>query len=353
MNMSSSPDLNAGSGLTASPAADPALGVCFGFVVIGRNEGERLARCLRSLRNASSRIVYADSVSTDGSAELASALGATVVSVEPVGPLNAARGRNAGLAAFRQHFPECKYVQFLDGDCVLLSGWVETAISFLQRHERAAITCGRRFEAHPDASFYNRLADEEWNTPVGRAEACGGDAMMRVAALEEVGGFNPSLMASEEPELAARLRVRGWEIWRLDAPMTQHDAAMTQFSQWWRRTVRSGYGYAQAWRSTQHLARPINVDKLRSAAFWALIVPGSALLLAAAARQPTLLLLLPLAYGAQVARVAARLGARSALSWRRAAMLVIGKFAELIGAGRFLLLSRRTHVFEYKASGGG
>ena len=39
-----------------------------GFVVIGRNEGERLVRCLDSLKSAgAAEIVYVDSGSTDGS----------------------------------------------------------------------------------------------------------------------------------------------------------------------------------------------------------------------------------------------------------------------------------------------
>ena len=43
-------------------------------------------------------------------------------------------------------------------------------------------------------------------------------------------GFNATLIAGEEPELCLRLRQKGWEIWRLDAEMTLHDAAMTKFN---------------------------------------------------------------------------------------------------------------------------
>ena len=183
----------------------------FAIVVIGRNEGERLRACLRSVLNVSRNVVYADSASSDGSVELAKSMGALVVEVDPSLPLNAARGRNSGLDVVRTRFAGCGFVQFLDGDCVLQPGWTELVLEFLDSNPRAAVACGRRFEAHPQASFYNRLADEEWNTPPGKAEACGGDAMMRMSALDEVGGFNPSLMASEEPELTARLRNRGWE----------------------------------------------------------------------------------------------------------------------------------------------
>lgn len=45
-----------------------------GVVVIGRNEGERLKRCLASLLGNVDQIVYVDSGSTDGSVQLAQGL---------------------------------------------------------------------------------------------------------------------------------------------------------------------------------------------------------------------------------------------------------------------------------------
>lgn len=318
------------------------------FVVIGRNEGDRLEACLRSVLAVSQRIAYADSSSTDGSVERARKLGAEVVEVSTSAPLNAARGRNEGLAAARRQFPDCEFVQFLDGDCILAPEWPRTALEFLEAHPAVAIACGRRFEAHPSASFYNWFADEEWNTPVGRAEACGGDAMVRVAALEQVGGFNPALMASEEPELGARLRARGWEIWRLDALMTEHDAAIYRFGQWWRRTTRTGFGYAQAWRSTRNLPKAVNSDKLRSALIWVMLIPAAIVILAIITRRVEFLLLLPLAWAAQIARITLRRKDRSLRGWRASAMLMIAKVPELIGAVRALLTSQQGQMIEYK-----
>lgn len=322
----------------------------FAIVVIGRNEGARLRDCLVSALRASSRVVYADSASTDGSTHLARSMGVITVEVDSSAPLNAARGRNAGMTAARSAFPECPYVQFIDGDCVLQDGWTEAASRFLESNPRAAVVCGRRFEAHPEASFYNRLADEEWNTPVGLAEACGGDSMMRIAALEEVGGFNPSLMASEEPELTARMRNRGWEVWRLDAPMTEHDAAVFSFGQWWRRTTRAGYGCTQAFLSTARLSQRVNSKLLASAVLWSVCVPAAVLMAAVAFRRSEIVLLLPLAYAMQVMRMALR---RRPLSWfgiRASAMFMIAKFGEVIGAARFLLGPRRPTLIEYKTT---
>ena len=55
---------------------------------------------------------------------------------------------------------------------------------------------------------------------MGAARACGGDALMRTAALAEVGGYDPNLIAGEEPELCVRLRAAGWQIYTLDREMT-------------------------------------------------------------------------------------------------------------------------------------
>jgi GT2 family glycosyltransferase len=218
-----------------------------GLVAIGRNEGERLARCLRSAAGQVADLVYVDSGSTDGSVALARGLGAHVVELDLSTPFTAARARNAGYAALRARRPDLAYVSFVDGDCELAPGWIAQALAHMHAHPRAAVVCGRRRERHPRASVYNHLCDLEWDTPVGLALACGGDALMRAAAFDEVGGFSPELIAGEEPELCARLRAHGWEIWRIAAEMTAHDAAMTRFSQWWRRNVRSGHATAEAW----------------------------------------------------------------------------------------------------------
>jgi Glycosyl transferase family group 2 len=145
----------------------------------------------------------------------------------------------------RQLAPQLHYVQFIDGDCELDSDWPGHALRFLENHQECCAAFGRRRERYPERSIYNRLCDNEWDVPIGTARACGGDVMVRVDAFEQVGGYRDDLIAGEEPELCLRLRRSGWRIWRLDSEMTKHDAHMTRFSQWWRRTVRSGYAFAQ------------------------------------------------------------------------------------------------------------
>jgi GT2 family glycosyltransferase len=323
----------------ASRAAAVAADV--GAVVIGRNEGARLVACLASLRGIS-RLVYVDSGSSDGSVAAARAAGAQVVELDLSRPFTAARARNAGLAVLAECPPA--YVQLVDGDCVLRDGWIDTARAFLDAHPRVAVACGRRRERFPNASVYNRLCDSEWDTPVGRARACGGDALVRFAAVQAAGGFRDDLIAGEEPELCLRLRRAGWDIWRLDAEMTWHDAAMTRFGQWWRRSRRAGHAFAEG--AALHGRSPERhwVAESRRALAWGVGLP--ALALGLAALTPFGLLLL-LAYPGQVLRLALREGPRRLAAWERAFFLTLGRFPEALGVLGFHL-GRRGRLIEYK-----
>ena len=270
-------------------------------IVIGRNEGARLVACLDALAHVSP-VIYVDSGSTDGSVAAAQARGAQVVQLDMSQPFTAARARNAGLAVLPDG---TELVQFLDGDCVVQPGWLAQAQAFLAGHAQVAVVCGRRREMHPEASVYNRLIDAEWDTPVGKAKACGGDALMRLAPLRAVGGYRDDLIAGEEPELCVRLRQAGWQIWRLDAEMT---------------------GHAFAEGAALHGAPPERhwIAETRRALLWGVGIPLFIALL-------TLLvgplgLLAALVYPLQVLRLAQRGG----LPW--AFFSVLGKFAEARGA---------------------
>ena len=210
-------------------------------VAIGRNEGERLGRCLDSLRAEGVPVVYVDSGSTDGSAARARAAGVAVVELDPARPFSAARARNEGFDRATADHPGLAYVMFVDGDCEVVAGWLARARAELEARPELAAVCGRRRELDPERSVFNRLADLEWDTPVGLVDACGGDAMFRAADFRAVGGFDPTAKAGEEPELCQRLRQAGRKVARVDAEMTRHDLGMTRFSEWWRRQTRVGY----------------------------------------------------------------------------------------------------------------
>jgi cellulose synthase/poly-beta-1,6-N-acetylglucosamine synthase-like glycosyltransferase len=218
-------------------------GYALSVVIIGRNEGSRLVRCIRSAQamrdiRGPIEIIYVDSASQDGSAERARALGARVIVVHPERP-SAALGRNAGWRA-----AQAPVVLFLDGDTILDPDFAARALPLL-KDPNVAVVWGHRRELHPEASIYNRVLDLDWIYPPGPSEFCGGDALMRRAALERVNGFDERLIAGEEPELCQRLRTLGYRIEHIDQPMTLHDLAMTRWEQYWRRAERAGHAYAE------------------------------------------------------------------------------------------------------------
>ncbi len=317
-------------------------------VVIGRNEGERLVRCLMSVRPQVKFMVYVDSGSVDGSTEAAERLGASVVNLDMAEPFTAARARNAGYAAVKALMPDIRFVQFIDGDCELVNGWLDVAAKFISQQSDIAVVCGRRRERYPSASVYNRLCDLEWDTPIGQAAACGGDSLVRVEALEAVGGFRTQLIAGEEPELCLRLRERRWKVWRLDAEMTRHDVAITRFGQWWGRAVRFGYGATEV--SRLHWRSPLAIWKreLARAIFWGALVPVS---IALAALFHPIALTAVLIYPAQICRVAIARGPTSSQSWAYAFYMTLAKFAELQGILKFYWRRFRrqaVELIEYK-----
>lgn len=242
-------------------------------VAIGRNEGERLINCLLSLKKDLKQIVYVDSGSNDGSVEMARGMGIIVVELDMTKPFTAARARNAGLEKLLQCYPNLKYVQFVDGDCEVQSGWLGKAFAFMQKNHDYAAVCGRRRERFPKRSIYNQLCDIEWDTPVGDAKACGGDALFRVSALWDVEGYRQNMIAGEEPEMCYRMRQVGWKIRRLDAEMTLHDAAMTRFGQWWKRNQRAGHAYAESYVLHGNGGEHFRKKETRSIVIWAALIP--------------------------------------------------------------------------------
>ena len=316
-----------------------------GVVVIGRNEGQRLIDCLASLKIDMRKVVYVDSGSTDGSVAAAGKFGVTVIKLDLSQPFTPGRARNEGVVALKA-IGQIEFVQFVDGDCELAPGWLDAALAFIAERRDVAVACGRRRERFPERSVYNRLCDIEWDLPIGETLACGGDSLVRLKAFDEVGGFNLRLIAGEEPELCARLRQRGWKIWRLDAEMTRHDAAITQFGQWWHRAVRSGYGYAEG--STLAAQSNIWGKAETRAIFWGGLLP--LVIIIGTLFYPGILWLV-LVYPLQICRIALRRGPVNREPWSYALFVTLAKFAEFQGIVKFYWrhwLGQKTELIEYK-----
>lgn len=321
-----------------------------GAVVIGRNEGDRLICCLLSMIEHVAQIVYVDSGSTDGSPARAAGMGVEIVHLDMSIPFTAARARNEGVYHLLNKHPDIEYIQFIDGDCEVSPGWISKALNFLDHNPQYAVVCGRRRERYPNHSVYNLMCDLEWNTPVGEAKACGGDAMMRVKAFSQMGGYRANLIAGEEPELCVRLRKHHWKIWRLDAEMTMHDAAISKFSQWWKRTMRAGHAFAEGAYLHGSTDERHWVKEARRPWIWAFLIPLMTLVSIALFEYWGLLLLL--IYPLRILHLALKYKlAHQPYPLTQAVFSLAGKFAEFYGQLRFHFnrwLGRAIRLIEYK-----
>ena len=319
-------------------------------MVVGRNEGERLRRCVGALP-LDIRRVYVDSGSADSSLDTARGLGAEAVALDPDGGFSAARGRNTGFRLIDSTpagAPE--FVQFVDGDCELRAGWLERAADELSRRPDLAIVCGVLREHDRDSSVFRRLCDMEWRRPIGPMSACGGIFMVRSAAFRQVAGFDERLVVGEEADLCRRVIAAGWKLVRLDAPMATHDSGMSRFGHWWSRSVRGGYAYALS-ASADPSGRAFVRERWR-AWLWSFVVP----LVAVAAAWPThgwslvILLLYPL----RAFRIAWRRRYEGESATDRllyGAACVVAQAPQLLGQLRYWIervRGRRHRVIEYR-----
>lgn len=330
------------------------------FVVIGRNEGERLKRCLSSIPR-DVPVVYVDSGSSDDSVAFAASLGVDVLSLDLRIGFTAARARNAGWRQIiKAQARDAQFVQFIDGDCELNSSWLDEALAAIRADPKVASIFGRRRERFPGRSIYNRMCDEEWNVPVGVVASCGGDALFRVEALKAVGGFSDDLIAGEEPDLCLRLRRLGWLVWRIDAEMTLHDANILSFASWWQRATRGGFAYAMHVLRHGRRSDPQWRRQLASIVFWGFGWPVGNTIAALLCQLwnplagAVLLAALAGTYVMQIVLIAARkhdAGSDWGFALQYGALIMTGKFAEFGGVLSCLtdhILDRQSRLIEYK-----
>jgi acetyltransferase-like isoleucine patch superfamily enzyme/GT2 family glycosyltransferase len=335
----------------------PSAPLAVSVVVIGRNEGERLIRCLASVKAARwdgvpYELIYVDSRSSDDSVTRATGMGAQVRVLDDASPC-AAKARNVGWRLARGEF-----ILFLDGDTELDADFVRHAAATLA-DPRLCAAWGHRRESRPEQSLYTRVLDLDWVYPTGRTLYFGGDVLVRRAALVAVGGFDPTLKAGEEPELCARLRAEGWAIEHIDVPMTRHDLAVTTFRAWWRRAYRSGIAYAEV---ADRMRRRGDVlwqhEAARDFRHGLLFVAAPLVLVAALAWSPAAALVLVGLALALLARTASRCAwkapGRTLLHWQYAVFSHAQKIPALFGQFAWRRARRRSAeigLVDYKDDG--
>jgi GT2 family glycosyltransferase len=329
-----------------------------GLVVIGRNEGERLIRCLASVHAIPHR-VYVDSGSSDGSVERARRDGVSVIELEVPPNFTAARARNAGLSRLLAESPTLEFVQMVDGDCEVHPEWIAAALAALRADPGLAAVFGRLRERFPTRSIYNALADDDWDGPLGDAPIFGGVVLIRVGALRQVNFYNPTIIAGEEPDLSMRMRKNGWRLSRINSEMGFHDANITRFAQWRKRTQRTGHAYAELAHLHPDARHPNWPQTTYSIIFWGGLMPLALLcsVLLALLMHPywwlaaAAVLALWLRNVVQITRRRLRDGLTFKVALASGLAAMIGKPPQLTGLLKYhrdRLLHRSSRLIEYK-----
>ena len=326
----------------------------FGIVVIGRNEGARLASCLESMQSQQCPIVYVDSGSSDNSLAIASTLADKVISLDPTTPFSAARARNEGFEWLSTQYSCIEFVQFIDGDCFVCDGWFKQAIAALKADSKRAAVVGHLLERYPEASVYNRLCALEWKSPVGNLTnfgALGGISVIRVDVFKQLNGFKADVIAGEDSELGVRMSLLGYQVTKLDHAMATHDANMTAFGQWWKRTVRAGHAIGQRAYLNGNTAAKDCVRERKSTLVWGVFLPALVLVLLIPTRGLSLLLLsayLVLAF--KIFRYRRNQNEASGDALIYTFFTVLGKIANGIGLLTFYKnhMKKQYQIIEYK-----
>jgi len=243
-----------------------------GIVVIGKNEGKRLERCLETLIPLGKPIIYVDSKSHDQSVPFAKNLGLEVIVLDHNWP-TAALSRNIGFERLMQIAPETTLVQFVDGDCELDPDWLKSAEKVFDTEPQVAIVAGILNEKDAHQNIYKRLSQIEWYRAMGEIDYTGGNFMMRAAVFQQIGGFNPLIYAAEDNDLGFRTRQHGWKIVQINYRMAIHDSRITDFKTFWERSMRTGYAFAQVYLTKRESAQPLLKREFYSTLFWGGLIP--------------------------------------------------------------------------------
>jgi glycosyltransferase involved in cell wall biosynthesis len=176
------------------------------IVVPAFNEEKLLGKTLRGIRSAAEafrtrgwdhEIIVCDNNSTDGTAQIARREGAQVV-FEPVNQI--ARARNSGAAAATGD-----WLLFIDADSLPSSALLAEVADVIQR---GGVLAGGATVKLDEFHLVGGCFVHFWNF-VSRVRKwfAGSFIFCEAAAFREIGGFDPTIFASEELDLSKRLAV--------------------------------------------------------------------------------------------------------------------------------------------------
>jgi glycosyltransferase involved in cell wall biosynthesis len=204
-------------------------------IIPARNEERTLPRALQALaQEPVHEVIVVDDGSSDATAEVAGAVGATVVSLPGRGR---AAARNRGAAA-----ADAKLFAFLDADCVPKAGWAEALTGCLARTPLVGGAVHLETTANPSAV---ERFDVLWRFKQERAVVEGGwsasaNLAMTREAFERLGGFDEQLHTGHDVDLCIRARHADLAIGWCPGAQVTHPASRT-LREVRQRATRQGF----------------------------------------------------------------------------------------------------------------
>ena len=237
-------------------------GPVISFVIPVKNDADRLRRCLRSIRlgqhtAADIEILVADNGSTDGSAEVGIAEGATVLALPDV-RLGALRNHAAARAS-------APIIAFVDADHEVGAEWTDAALAALA--DPAVAAAGAPYHAPTPGTWVQRFYDRLRERADGRVDVDwlgSGNIAIRRAVFDAVGGFDTSLETCEDVDLCRKVRASGLRLVADERLHSVHHGdpqtlGLVFWGELWRGrdNVRVSLRAPRSWRSLLSAAIPV------------------------------------------------------------------------------------------------
>ena len=206
---------------------DPAPGAAphctVSIIIKALNEEKNICAAIESslaaLREVGGEVILADSHSTDHTVELASQYPIRIVRLVHANERCCGAGPQLGYQHSRG-----EYVYVMDGDMQMLRGFLPRALMFLAQHPEAAGVGGRLVERKSESLEYReRALRNAAHLAPGEVDRLDGGGLYRRMAIEESRYLSDrNLRSYEEFDLAVRLRVLGWKLWRIPVDSVTH-----------------------------------------------------------------------------------------------------------------------------------
>jgi glycosyltransferase involved in cell wall biosynthesis len=204
---------------------DASAEMVLSVVVICKNEERFIADCIESVLNSTrsirkKEVIVVDSCSEDRTIQIAGRYPITILQLRPGWTHTPSAGRYIGYLN-----SSGRYVFFIDGDSILIDGFMEKAIKSINLNDRLGAVTGKRHEAcySADGSVQRRndiyqIGDSEKYLDIARCSS-----LFKRSALEKAGSFNPYIYSEEEAELSDRMKRVGYQILGIPFDMVVHN----------------------------------------------------------------------------------------------------------------------------------